>query len=176
MVGGNFKVYKVLAPHHMGSFALHCSFCGWYGSKVAMVWLSSWNSNYLKLKGAVVAGEAQVCHNLRQEVWLHSNRNRKWNCRIIPNQDICSINCSVGPRSLISASLLVCSPLLYLQSHFLCCSLHTQDGCPTASEVVFYPPFPGSYQDGPESHSPHAVRDFLIGPSWARCLSQSNMR
>lgn len=102
-----------------------------------MVWASQ---TILKLKRAVVARETQVSHNLRTGSVAPFNRNRKWNCRSIPCQDICSMGCSVGPRSLISASLWVCSPSLCLQSSFLCCSLHTQDGCPAASEVVFHPP------------------------------------
>lgn len=139
MVVGSFKAYKVstLVSRHTGSFALHCN----SPAVGQCVGDGLTESNYLKLKGAVVAGETQVSHNVRigSVAPFQQEREMKLQNYQLPRHLLHWL--LRGPWSLISASLCICSPLLlYLPSSCLCSSLHTEHGCPTFPEFASYPP------------------------------------
>lgn len=110
MVAGSFKAYKVstLVSCRTGSFALHCN--SWGGRSVCwrrFDWVIETPSNYLKLKGAVVAGETQVSHNMRigSAAPFQQEREMKLQNHQLPRHLLHWL--LRGPWSLSSASLCI---------------------------------------------------------------------
>lgn len=177
MVVGALKFTKCLPPAtlaHLLFAAIHDRMGSYVGD--GLTELQKPIQTILHWKGQLLEEKHRYLTSWGQEVWLHSNRYRKWNYAVIRNHDLCSNGPSVRLQSLVPASLHASVP------HFFCtCSLAflvfpDTHRTATLQLLSFLTSVFRQLQQLTRVFIPVPVRDIQIGPFWASSPSQSDMR